>query len=92
MLELYQIGVGQTGLWYEILMMSGVYNSPFGPWEGQALCRNMQEEAEVAFMTLSGSNPLFVSLYEKICHDMGLEPVGAHDHRQMVFNKVFQSE
>ena len=84
--------LSQTGLWYVILLICVVFSLPFGPWEGQAWFRKIQEMAETAFTRLTSANPMFAGLYEYICHGIGVKPEGSAEHRQMVFNRVFASD
>ena len=69
-----KLGVSFADMWHVILLMTVVYNLPFGPWEAATWFSKMKTMSEEMALSLTCSNPLFLALYEQICFDFGWEP------------------
>ena len=61
---------------------------PYGPWDGKAWFRKMQTMGAELCVSIGPSHPLFLALYEPICQDMGIEPIGTIEHRAMIWERV----
>ena len=78
--------LGDSDMWWVVLLTTVVYNLPYGPWESLAWWGKITAAAQ-DYMTRAGSNsPLFTVLYENICKDMGIVPVDTPEHRDEMFN------
>ena len=86
-----KMGVGKR-LRFVVLLMVVVFNLPFGPWQGGAWYEKLLTMSEEMAQSMNAANPLFIALYELLCADHGLEPVGDATHRKMVFDLTFSSD
>jgi len=87
-----KLGTSRAKMWHVVLLMTVVFNLPFGPWDGATWFSKIKTMAEEMVKSLTASNPLFIALYEVLCIDFGVEPVGTAEHRQLVFERMFTSE
>ena len=81
-----------SDLWYVVLLMTVVFNLPFGPWEGGTWFSKVKTMSEEMVKSLGPSNALWTSVYELVCKDMSLEALGTLEHKTLVWEMLFHSE
>ena len=87
-----RLALGDTNLWWCILLTTMVFNIPYGPWEGGHWWGKMVG-AMAAYVARAGyTSPLFSALYELICKDQNITPSGTTQHRQMIFDSLMTGE
>ena len=84
--------VSAAGLWALVLLMTIVFNMPFGVWDSGSWFGKIKEMAAHLGETLSASDPVFCALYPLICADLGLEPEGTPEHRENILRLVLSSD
>ena len=85
-----RLAISAAGLWHVVLMMTIVYNMPFGPWDSGSWFEKITSMAEEMVLSLGPSNPLWKTLYESVCKDLGLEPEGTPQHMRIVLHMALQ--
>lgn len=79
-----------SGLWKFILEWGCVANFRAGPWRGASFLQTLRGAAEVFFADADESDPLFVSLYDRIAQDFGMDRdinFGTDSHMKEVFQR-----
>ena len=84
--------VGDNDQWHVILLMTVVFNLPFGPWDGAAWFNKLKDMSDESSQSSSPSDPLFTALYPLLCKDFGFTPEGTPEHRRLVFTKLFEGD
>ena len=55
--------IGDNDQWHVILLMTAVFNLPFGPWDGAAWFNKLRDMSDESSQSSSPSDPLFTALY-----------------------------
>ena len=88
--DLY-LALGDTGFWEVVMLQSIAWNINWGPWDGSAFWRQVQESAENYRCALGHSScPLFQSMLWQIARDRDeLDQLHSPEWRDMVWDEVF---
>ena len=79
-----KLGLIRSNLWWVVSVTMLLYNLAYGPWEGCAFFRQLQDGISTAIECLQPSDPLFVALYPQIATDNGGVPIGTLNDRLKV--------
>ena len=80
--------LGDCQLWNTVVLTTMSFNLFHGPWGTCSWHGKVVEEASDWLELVTPRGPLFQALYERICSDMGLEPLGTPEHHMQVLLEV----
>ena len=73
--------IKRAALWSTVLLSTIVYNLAYGPWQGTAWWRKLQEGAAEFLAGAQPGDRLLDEFYLDICEDVGEEPYGNEEHK-----------
>ena len=76
--------IRKAGLWSTVLLSSVVFNLAFGPWQGSAWWRKLQEGGAEYAAKAEVGDLLLDEFYEAICRDIGAEAYGDAAHKEEI--------
>ena len=88
------LALGDTGFWEVVMLQSIAWNINWGPWDGAAFWRQVQEAAQNYRTALGHTGcPLFNSLLWQIARDRGeLDQLHNPEWKELVWHEIFSGK